>query len=791
MGNLIELTKGRPLSKRLILRSFPTVFDRLGVPFVLHSQAALAAVLAVAPVGALQAQDAASDRGLPPRGSIVPAVQLPPLTIYSKRKRARVAKPKPAKPAIAARRAAPLSTPRSSTPAAPDGTVLSGGPAVTQTTAGPVSGYRALTSVSATKTDTPIERIPQAVAVVPRAVLDDQQPLPQTEALRNISAVTPMSSYTFLGTAYKVRGFPADRYVDGLPNYYDGGDNTSLVNAERIEVLKGPAGILYQGGIGPVGGIINTVSKLPTASPFAEVGIKAGGYQLWNPWFDVNQPLTSGGTALFRMTGEYERANDFVDVIDHRRYALNPTFLFNDNDGTRLTIQGSFSSRSAQNYTGLPGAGTVDRSLFTIPPTLFPDQPDLGRSSTTYNGVTVRLDHEFNAVWSLNATTRVSELSVDQFGHFLGTDTPLFASTFPFYNFHLIGNTTEIASNANLIARFAIGPTRNTFLLGADSDHVGDRIRDDIGFASLVDMANPVFPAYTPPTASAFNANNTYVNSGFTAQWQSDIYERLHLLAGVRLANVYIHGIDSVAGTDFVTDAWKPLPRLGAVIDIVKGASAFADYSQGYRGVPFFNTGSAPKPEEAEQTEVGLKLALPSGFAGTFACFTNTRRNVMNLLPGSLVQETQVGEQRADGFDADLTWQPLPGLSMLASYAHVRAVVVEDQLYAPGTVIERVPRDSGRFWANYKFQAGPLQNVSIGGGLYAASAQAVSLDNIYFTPGYVIFDGKVAYETGQWTVGVTGKNLADHHYFVPYASGSGYIAPAEGRTVLAFAKLRY
>jgi iron complex outermembrane receptor protein len=727
------------------------VLDLRGARIFLRAarRMALATLIAAGQISPISAQDVPADR-IPDR-TVTPPMRLPPVSVYPNRKRTE--KPKSSKPAIVASPAAPRAK-RTNLPALPDGVVLNGGPPATQTTAGPVSGYRALTSASATKTDTPVERIPQAVAVIPRAVLDDQQPLGQMDALRNISAVTPMSANTFIGYAYKVRGFPADRYVDGLPNYYDGGDNTSLVNTERIEVLKGPAGILYQGGIGPVGGIINTISKLPTDIRFAEIGVTAGGYQLANTWFDVNQPITSAGTALFRMTGEFERSGDVVDVIEHRRYAFNPTLLLNDNDGTRLTIQGSFSSRSFQNYTGLPGAGTVDRSLFTIPPSLFPDRADLGRSWTTYNGVTARLDHEFDAVWSANATTRVSEMRLDQFGHFLGTDTPLFGSTFPFLSFHLPIDTREIASNANAVAKFALGPTRNTVLFGADSDRVAD-------------------------------------NSGLTAQWQSDIYERLHLLAGVRLANVYIHGTDTVAGNDFVTNAWKPLPRVGAVVDLVKGVSAFADYSQGYRGVPFFNAAGAPKPEEAEQTEAGLKLALPSGFAGTLAWFTNTRRNVMNLLPGSLFLATQVGEQRAEGFDADLTWQPLAGLSILASYAHVKAIVIQDQLYAPGTVLERVPRDSGRLWVNYKVQDGWLRNVAFGAGLYAASAQAVALDNIYFTPSYVTFDGKIAYETDHGSIGVTCKNLADHRYYVPYASGSGYIMPGEGRTVLAFARLRY
>jgi iron complex outermembrane receptor protein len=186
-----------------------------------------------------------------------------------------------------------------------------------------------------------------------------------------------------------------------------------------------------------------------------------------------------------------------------------------------------------------------------------------------------------------------------------------------------------------------------------------------------------------------------------------------------------------------------------------------------------------------------LKLALPSGFSGTLAWFSITRRNVMSLLPGSLVLGTQVGAQRSEGFDADLTWQPVAGLSILASYAHVKAIVTQDQLYAPDTVLERVPRDSGRLWVNYKFPNGRLQNIAIGAGLYATSAQAVALDNLYFTPAYITFDGKIAYETDHWSLGVTGKNLADRRTFVPFSSGSGYIMPADGRTVLAFGRLRY
>src|SRR5207247_1620296 len=195
------------------------------------------------------------------------------------------------------------------------------------------------------------------------------------------------------------------------------------------------------------------------------------------------------------------------------------------------------------------------------------------------------------------------------------------------FNFGI--DTRELSSDVNLIARTRHGPVKNTFLLGADYDGIRDNSRFDGSFAGLVDMANPVFPPYTVPNASLFTLKGTHQNSGVTAQLQSSIWDRLHLLAGVRMAHVRIHAIDDARGTDYTTDSWKPLPRVGAVFDLLPGVSVFADYSQGYRGVAFFNTGTAPKPEEAEQTEGGLKLVLPSGFTSTLSYFTITRRNLV------------------------------------------------------------------------------------------------------------------------------------------------------------------
>ena len=139
----------------------------------------------------------------------------------------------------------------------------------------------------------------------------------------------------------------------------------------------------------------------------------------------------------------------------------------------------------------------------------------------------------------------------------------------------------------------------------------------------------------------------------------------------------------------------------------------------------------------------------------------------------------------------DLIWQPIPGLQMIGSYAHIDAFLVQDQLYPAGNKVERVPANSGRLWANYRFQSEPLRNVSVVAGFYAASRQATALDNLYFTPAFITFDAKIAYETERWSVTLIGKNLADRRYFVPFPVGNGIIAPAEPRTVYAVAKVKY
>ncbi|BBU63850.1 ligand-gated channel (plasmid) [Methylosinus sp. C49] len=685
-----------------------------------------------------------------------------------------------------------------------------------QTTAGPVRGYRAETA-TATRLATPIRELPLSIQVIPRKLIDDQQAISQSEAFRNVSGLHAVDPLFPGGTGPSLRGMRAERYVDGLPNYYDLGVRDLLANVERIEVLKGPASILFQGGASPVGGVVDVVSKMPTAECFAEAGVRAGGYRFVSPYIDVNQPLTDDKSVLFRLTAQYESTHSNIDVVHRRSYSIDPTLKIAPNEDTSLVVQGHISRRDQPDYPGLPATGTIDRSFYSLRPTSFLANSHMPDATTESSGVTVRFDHRFDETFSTFTSarwtsSRMYEPSQIPFSGNLPTFSvdPSFGayggpSQFAMLNVILAQQLDEFAITSNVVAKFDMGPTQNRLLVGGDFNRVWERgrmaaayatgpdssIYGLFGFPQPTDFRAPVFPLYANPLPgqsgyAVFNAsNNQYQNAGATVQLQSTIFDRLHFLGALRVAMI---DIDSYEGAytpprTFSTSETKVLPRAGATYDVLDWLSVYGSYSQGLRAVTFFNgpNGAAPKPEGSEQFEAGVKLDGLYGLSGTLAYFDLKRTNVPTTALGALTQ-TQSGEWHSSGFEADLVWQPTAELSILASYAHIDAKISRNANPKLQNVpLNLAPPDSGRLWGNYAF-TGALAGWSLGAGLYAASGQVVELGQPWTTSGYVVFDAALTYKHENFTFALNAKNLGDRRYLVQYPYLSGNLAPAEGRT---------
>lgn len=173
---------------------------------------------------------------------------------------------------------------------------------------GPVQGYVARRSATATKTDTPIIETPQSISVI---TADRYHTLGATN-IKDALAYTPGVSTTTYGSDSRydwvsLRGFDAYTpgfYLDGLPLRNNGNWGiwqTENYGAERIELLRGPASVLF-GQTGP-GGLINVVSKRPQEELLRELQAQVGDHQRRRLAADFTGPMDEDGKWLYRFVG--------------------------------------------------------------------------------------------------------------------------------------------------------------------------------------------------------------------------------------------------------------------------------------------------------------------------------------------------------------------------------------------------------------------------------------------------------------------------------------------------------
>ena len=678
--------------------------------------------------------------------------------------------------------------------------VVTGKSGVTATTAGDVDGYRALTAKSATLTDTPLRQIPQSIAVIPRSVLDDQGVTSIGEALKNVSGAVGQSALqTPVYNSNYLRGFVAEQYIDGMTTYLTSGDPNSLADVERVEVLKGPNAILYGGGSGtPLGGVINVVSKLPTADPFLEVGGTVGSNSYYAPYFDVNQPLDKDGKILFRGTGTYVKSGSDVDVIDTKRYSLNPTLMLTNKADTTLTLQGRLSRWEQQEYQGLPATGTV-AGAFRLNRNLFIGNPDVPDSYSKTASITASLDHDFNDTWSNSTKIRYGESSYNQISQIIVSNTPdAGGSSWNLYNQKVDEERDEFAASSHFLGRFTSGMFENKPLFGVDYSRLSEsaimHMSSSVGTADL--MSPGPWPGYTEPSGTAMtDGDNVYRTYGAYAQLQSTAGKRLHLLVGLRLARLEIEQYSPTYSRNDNTNKTKLLLRVGAVYDLTDQFSVFADYSEGMKGNPFFFYSGAAVPETSKQYEGGVKFDIKNGLSGSAALFQINRSHVPVTDPSDAFGLTSlaIGEQRSRGFDTELTWQPDDNWKFLANYAYVSAELTEDIPggASAGSNLVAIPRHSGGLWVDYAFGEGALEGWSAGAGAHAASGAPLDLKNAYRTEGYMTADAAVRYRAEDFSASLNIKNITDEKYYLPYQYLVGGVATAPGRSVFLTVSRRF
>jgi iron complex outermembrane recepter protein len=653
-------------------------------------------------------------------------------------------------------------------------------------------GYVA-TTASTLRVPVPLLETPQSIQVLNRRLLDDQQVTTLEAALANISGVVPSRPSELALTNPIIRGFEAEVFVDGLIAYGDTAlvDPSSLVGVERLEVAKGPTSLLFGGGTGaPVGGLINIVTRVANDTPSYAASLRGGSFGAIQPGVDINQPLAAG--LAVRFAGEVFHGRDAIEKVRIDRLNLNPSLSARFGADTDLTIRVGYSDIRQLEYSGLPFAVVGKPG---VNPFRFSGASNAPRTRIENTLVTGVLTHRFSPAISTTLQVRRYENALDQNASF--PFSPLLRPTgtvYPIVRGRLPAAIAEWTIDGSLTAQFATGPIRHVFLAGAQYDATTYQSAIGIGIVPIGTLDYAVAGSdldFTTPPPLLVRFVNQYRTRALYAQDQLSIGGRVHLLAGLRYSELGLNEI--IGGSNRVARNGVD-PRLGLTVNLADDIALFAGWAKGSRLVLFYNgSGRPPIPETSRSVEGGIKFGIKRlGLSGTLAAYEIRRQNVATPDPTNLFASVQTGEQRSRGIEADVIWEPIPAVSVLANYAYTDAKVTRDTIVAVGSPLSRVPTHSGRIAVRYRVLDGVLKGFGLGAGFYAATRAPISLGAPESTPGYSVFDAQASYTTGPFTLGVAIDNLFDRFYVKPYYYlGQSVVRPGDPRSVYATVRVGF
>lgn len=674
---------------------------------------------------------------------------------------------------------------------------------------GPVEGYLATRSSTATKTDTPLLETTQSISVVTRDRMTVQGAQTVSESLGYTAGVhANVAGNNPTDNTIMVRGFQqinTNAYTDGLRNNQVGYYAPEPYGMERIEVLKGPASVLY--GQGSPGGTVNFVSKRPTFLEQREVGISAGSNDRAQLYSDVAGVLDEQKTLAYRVVALGRDANNGIDGIKDDRVYIAPSLTWAPNDDTSLTLLASYQRNknlftSNMPYSLFDGSNPNGR----VPRHRSLNEPGFDAEKSEQTSLGYELSHALNDNWTLRQNARYT--------HYTGYENQLFR------NSGVIANTTinryyqlrdyqndNFAVDNQLLGTFDTGPLGHTLLSGIDYQHSKRSNPIQTGDAPAINI-------YAPDRSVVIDTNrytslmNTSVKSrqlGVYLQdqiklgnWVASLGGRYDWASQDTDSRTYTVATNRTTGGLQTIDAEDFTGRVGLGYLFDAGVFPYVSYTESFTPTSGTDRSGSPfEPETARQYEVGVKYQ-PTGSHSyvTLAGFDLRRQNVLTTDVGAPGFSVQEGEVTSRGIELEGVLKPLEGLNVIASWTLNKVEVSKDNpntagVSNKGKTPARTPEHLASLWADYTLQAGPLAGLGFGAGVRYTGSTEGDAQNTFQVPDYTVVDAMVSYDFAKADRSLDGlkaqvnlKNLTDKYYVAGCFATVGCLLGAE-RTVTA------
>lgn len=634
-----------------------------------------------------------------------------------------------------------------------------------------------------------IREIPQSVDVLGPQLIEATGAETVGEVLRMVpGASRDGSELDAFGDSYLMRGFSTTQTVNGIGTVFLN-QPRDAVNVDLVEVLKGPASVLY--GQAQPGAIINVVTKQPERTFGAQLGLQVGSYDHARGTFDVTGSL--GDRVRGRITGAAERGDSFIDDWSRDHQFVSPVLAFDLSDRTTLTLETYYTrTHWSAFFNGIPAEGTVLANPNGPLPrgTQYTD-PAFDGIIRSANDVTARLEHSFSDAlsWRLAVSSFRSRNSGEELFGLLGwedAEQRLLMRA-------LMDADSRQDSNAittDVRWTFNTGGMRHRLLAGADWRRSQLDLSREIGLIDSLDLYAPVLRRDTKPAVFfaiddlSDDTDRTSEAYGVFLQDRVEIGDRLDLVAGVRYSKLdeSLHRSTQAGDVeDFRQAPSKWTSQLGAVYDLSASTSLFANRTTSFlptEGTLF--TGEPLPPETGVQTEIGLRSKFADGrISTTLAAYEITRGDVSVGDPAHPSYQISIGEQRVRGVEATARWLPTTRSSVYLAYAYTDSETTADtDTTLVGRRLRGVPRNTFAADGAYDFDNG----FSVGATVNYVGRRSADLYETFELPDYWRVDARIGYRLSprlRFTAAV--ENLTDERIY-SHAYGLYEVFPAAPRT---------
>lgn len=628
------------------------------------------------------------------------------------------------------------------------------------------------------KVATSIQDTPASVSVITEKEIEQRDADNTEEVLQ----YTPGILTGYWGTDnrndyYKIRGFDATTYRDGMTLGSMRGVREEPYAYERVEVLRGANSTLF--GPADPGGSINFVSKRPKFERFGEGYLGYGSFNHKEAGIDVGDTLDADKTLAYRFTGKVQDSDREYDHSKNDKQFFMGGLTWEPTAYTTATvIVDSLKRDNTPNSGGYPFDREYDRSNFF-------GEPDYNFHDVDRSSITGMLTHDFGNGLTLRGNLRYSDLT-DDYGYVYITDNP--ARTGTLVDRGYIGRdreAQEVIGNAILQYDTSFGPVDSSTLGGIEYRDESSKTTSVYAPGDPIDVSNPVYQG-APSSLTPYSANDqdNRTRSVFLTQNLS-FYDHVIVTAGVRNDSMDLSSQD-ITGTTASDDISETSYRGALTYKITDEVSTYYSYVESIAPPEI-----GIKPERGKQHELGVKYA-PIGMNALFsaAVYELDKDNVGIAVVqdnGSIEQET-VGESRVRGFDLEAKAELTDNLSLTGGYSYMDQEVIRGTL-SDGTSIEgnqfaTAPKQTVSLWTHYTL---PDAGMSFGLGARYVDSYYFDAENSAKSESATLFDASFGYQFVKNTdLTVNVSNLLDKQYVVNSGTADFY---NQGREIKA--KLSY